>query len=81
MLQKLLFSNLIAVLIIKSLTFNWEKFWTSKEVVELCERLSGKTANISYIPTFGFSILRNLFRCFEFTWNIADYNFQNWRNG
>ena len=35
-----------------------ERFWSSKEVVELCERLSGKTANISYIPTFTFSILR-----------------------
>ena len=56
----------------KSVPLIGEKFWTSKEVVELCERLSGKTANISYIPTFGFSILRNLFRCFEFTWNIAD---------
>ena len=44
-----------------------ERFWSSKEVVELCERLSGKTANISYIPTFAFSILRNFFRGFEFT--------------
>ena len=49
-----------------------DRFWSSKEVVELCERLSGKTANISYIPTFAFSILRNFFRGFEFTWNIAD---------
>ena len=40
-----------------------ERFWSfTKEVVELCERLSGKTANISYIPTFAFSILRNFFR-------------------
>jgi len=49
-----------------------EKFWTSKEVIELCERLSGKTANISYIPTFAFQFLRRFFRFFEFTWNIAD---------
>ena len=49
-----------------------EKFWTSKEIVELCERLSGKTANISYIPVFAFGILRRFFRFFEFTWNIAD---------
>ena len=49
-----------------------EKFWTSKEIVELCERLSGKTANISYIPVFAFGLLRNFFRLFEFTWNIAD---------
>jgi uncharacterized protein YbjT (DUF2867 family) len=49
-----------------------EKFWNSKEIIELCERLSGKTAKISYIPVFAFSILGNLFRFFQFTWNIAD---------
>jgi uncharacterized protein YbjT (DUF2867 family) len=49
-----------------------EKFWTSKEVIELCERLCGKTAKISYIPFLAFSILRRFFRLFEFTWNIAD---------
>ena len=49
-----------------------EKFWTSKEIIELCERLSGKTAKISYIPSFAFGILRRFFRFFEFTWNIAD---------
>jgi len=49
-----------------------EKFWTPKEILKLCERLSGKTAKISYIPIFVFSILRGFFRLFEFTWNIAD---------
>ena len=49
-----------------------EKFWSSKEIVELCERLSGKSANISYIPFIAFSVLRRFFRFFEFTWNIAD---------
>tara|TARA_B110001452_G_scaffold113919_1_gene94460 strand:+ start:188 stop:1126 length:939 start_codon:yes stop_codon:yes gene_type:complete len=49
-----------------------EKFWTSKEIIELCERLSGKTAKISYIPFLAFSVLRRFFRLFEFTWNIAD---------
>ena len=49
-----------------------EKFWTSQEVIELCERLSGKTAKISYIPTLAFQVLRRFFRFFEFTWNIAD---------
>jgi len=49
-----------------------EKFWTSKEIIELCERLSGKTAKISYIPSFAFAILQRFFRFFEFTWNIAD---------
>jgi len=49
-----------------------EVFWNSKDIVELCERLSGRTAKISYIPAFLFTILRNFFRGFEFTWNIAD---------
>jgi len=49
-----------------------EKFWTSKEIIKLCELLSGKTAKISYIPVFAFRILSIFFRFFEFTWNIAD---------
>jgi uncharacterized protein YbjT (DUF2867 family) len=49
-----------------------EKFWSAKELIGLCERLSGKTAKISYIPSFAFVILSSFFRFFEFTWNIAD---------
>jgi len=49
-----------------------DKFWTPKEIIELCERLSGKTAKISYIPFIAFSFLSRFFRLFEFTWNIAD---------
>ena len=49
-----------------------EKFWTPKEIIQLCERLSGKTAKISYIPVVAFSLLRRFFRFFEFTWNISD---------
>ena len=49
-----------------------EKFWSSQSIIELCERLSGKTAKISYIPLFAFSIMQRFFRFFEFTWNIAD---------
>lgn len=56
----------------KTVSLIGEKFWTPKEIIQLCERLSGKTANISYIPVFAFSLLRNFFRFFEFTWNIAD---------
>jgi len=49
-----------------------EKFWTPKEIIELCEKLSGKSAKISYIPILAFGFLRRFFRLFEFTWNIAD---------
>ena len=56
----------------KTVSLIGQKFWSSKEVIELCERLSGKTAKISYIPFFAFTFLRIFFRLFEFTWNIAD---------
>ena len=56
----------------KTVSLIGEKFWTPKEIIQLCERLSGKTAKISYIPVAAFVLLRNFFRVFEFTWNIAD---------
>lgn len=56
----------------KTVSLVGEKFWSPKEIIALCERLSGKTAKISYIPLFAFSILGSLFRFFQFTWNIAD---------
>ena len=56
----------------KKVSLIGEKFWTPAEIIQLCERLSGKTAKISYIPTLAFSVLRRFFRFFEFTWNIAD---------
>lgn len=56
----------------KTISLIGEKFWSPNEIIELCQRLSGKTAQVSYIPFFAFSFLRKFFRCFEFTWNIAD---------
>jgi hypothetical protein len=38
----------------------------------LCERFSGKKAKVTYIPKSALAIIRNFFRLFEFTWNIAD---------
>lgn len=49
-----------------------KRFWTSEDVITLCERLSGKTAKTIYIPGFLISLLSRFFRFFEFTWNIAD---------
>jgi len=49
-----------------------KKFWTSEEIVALCERLSGKTAKVLYIPAIALSILSRFLRLFEFTWNISD---------
>ena len=49
-----------------------KKFWTSEEIVALCERLSGKTAKVFYIPGILLSTLSRFLRIFEFTWNISD---------
>jgi uncharacterized protein YbjT (DUF2867 family) len=56
----------------KTLALIGKKFWSSEEIISLCERLSGKKAKITYIPKFILVILRRFFRFFEFTWNIAD---------
>lgn len=56
----------------KTLALIGKKFWTSEEIVGLCERLSGKEARILYVPNIILGILRRFFRCFEFTWNISD---------
>lgn len=56
----------------KTLALIGKKFWTSEEVVALCERLSGKEAKVLYIPGILLGSLRRFLRLFEFTWNIAD---------
>ena len=56
----------------KTVALIGQKFWSSKDVITLCERLSGQTANITYIPSFAFIVLRTFFRNFQSTWNIAD---------
>lgn len=56
----------------KSVALLGKKFWTSEEIVALCERLSGKTANIVYIPGILLTLLSRFLRLFEFTWNISD---------
>jgi uncharacterized protein YbjT (DUF2867 family) len=56
----------------KTLALIGKKFWTSEEIVALCERLSGKTAKVFYIPGIILSALSRFLRLFEFTWNISD---------
>ena len=56
----------------KTVSLIGEKFWSPQEIIDLCERLSGKKAKTSYIPFFAFGILQRFFRFFEFTWNISD---------
>ena len=56
----------------KNVALIGKKFWTSEEIVALCERLSGKTAKVFYIPGLLLSSLSRFLRLFEFTWNISD---------
>lgn len=56
----------------KKVSLIGSKFWTSEEIVALCERLSGKTAKVIYMPPFLLTILSRFLRLFEFTWNISD---------
>jgi len=46
--------------------------WTPESIIRLCERLSGQTAKISYIPSLALILLQKIFRSLEFTWNISD---------
>ena len=56
----------------KSLPLTGTKSWKSEEIIALCERLSGETANITYVPSILLTAVRKFFRFFEFTWNISD---------
>jgi uncharacterized protein YbjT (DUF2867 family) len=48
------------------------KAWKPEDIIKLCERLSGQESKIAYIPSIFLGLLRRFFRCFEFTWNVAD---------
>jgi len=46
--------------------------WSPEEIIQLCERLSGQKAQVSYLPGFVINSLKTILRSLEFTWNIAD---------
>lgn len=48
------------------------KEWTSKEVINLCEKISGKQAKITTIPVYLLKLLKQFTRYFQWTWNISD---------
>ena len=48
------------------------KSWTSQEIIELCERLSGQSASVTRIPIFLLRILKDFTGFFEWGKNISD---------
>nr|YP_010170950.1 hypothetical protein K8K75_pgp116 [Chondria tumulosa]QSD57091.1 hypothetical protein [Chondria tumulosa] len=72
----------IAKIVIKSLAINQfinkslplvgSKTWTSLEIVELCEKISGKRAKIARVPIFLLKLIMYLTKFFQWTWNISE---------
>jgi hypothetical protein len=49
-----------------------ENLWTSREIIQICERLSGKTAETSVIPDQILVLFEKMLSFFEASWNIGD---------
>nr|ARW69308.1 hypothetical protein [Polysiphonia sp.] len=48
------------------------KSWTSSDIINLCERISGRRAQINRIPIFLLNALKNCAKFFKWTSNISD---------
>ena len=56
----------------RSIPLVGSRSWTSSEIVELCEKLSGRKSRISKIPIAILKIFRQFTQFFQWSWNIAD---------
>jgi uncharacterized protein YbjT (DUF2867 family) len=48
------------------------KSWVSSELVAICEKLSGQTAEVSFIPLFLLSTVRTLASFSKWSWGVTD---------
>jgi len=46
--------------------------WKAEEIIDLCERLSGRTAKITRTPLKLLRAVRRIAEFFEWSWNVAD---------
>ena len=46
--------------------------WSAEEIINLCERLSGKEARVTRMPIGILRTMRYMLRFFQWAWNIAD---------
>lgn len=46
--------------------------WKAEEIIDLCERLSGRTAKITRTPLSLLRTVRKIAQFFEWSWNVAD---------
>ncbi|MEH2148661.1 SDR family oxidoreductase [Nostoc sp.] len=46
--------------------------WSAEEIINLCERLSGKDARVTRMPISLLRAVRGIMRFFQWGWNVAD---------
>ena len=49
-----------------------KRYWASFEIIDLCEKLSGKKSRIIRIPIFILRLAHEFTRYFQWTWNISE---------
>nr|ARW60187.1 hypothetical protein [Laurencieae sp.] len=62
----------ISQFISKSFPLVGTKTWTSSEVIDLCEKISGKRSRITLVPIYLLRLTMYLTRFFQWTWNISE---------
>ena len=45
--------------------------WTSKDIIELCEKISGQRAKINQVPIIVLQFIRQITSYFQWSWNIS----------
>ena len=56
----------------KTLPLVGNSSWTSLQVIELCEKLSGQRSKISQVPIYLLKLARELTNLFQWSWNISE---------